>query len=173
MVCLSLLICAAAANVISVGNGQVTTIGSSASVNLVFDAAPAGLSGYSCNVNLSDPTVATITGVSFPAWAALKDNTTFPSGSCYLKAADLNEQVQAGATSIPLATLTIRGLKAGSTTVNVTVLRMNDDNDAKLAPTVEAGTFTVNVPPVQGQPIIADHNNATLQRLTLCTRISN
>ena len=92
MVCLSLLICAAAANVISVGNGQVTTIGSTASVNLVFDAAPAGLSGYSCNVNLSDPTVATITGVSFPAWAALKDNTTFPSGSCYLKAADLTNK---------------------------------------------------------------------------------
>ncbi|MCU0630151.1 MAG: hypothetical protein MUF37_03230, partial [Methanoregulaceae archaeon] len=167
MVCLSLLICAAAADVISVGNGQVTAIGSTASVNLVYDAAPAGLSGYSCTVNLSDPTVAEITGVSFPAWVTLKENSTFPSGSCYLKAADLNEQVQDGATSIPLATVTLRSLKAGSTTVTVTVLRMNDDVDTRLTPTVEAGTFTVNVPPVQGQPIIADHNNATLQRLTL------
>ena len=109
MVCLSLLICAAAADVISVGNGQVTAIGSSASVNLVYDAAPAGLSGYSCNVNLSDPTVAEITGVSFPAWVTMKENSTFPSGSCYLKAVDLTEQIQDGATSIPLATVTLQG----------------------------------------------------------------
>lgn len=167
MVCLSLLICAAAASVISVGNGQVTTVDSTASVNLVYDAAPSGLSGYSININVTDPTVARITGVSFPTWATMKDNTTLPSSSCNLKAADLTEQVQAGATSIPLATLTISGLKAGSTTITATVVRMNDDTDTRLTPTVEAGNFSVNVPPVQGQPIIADHNNATLQRLTL------
>jgi uncharacterized repeat protein (TIGR01451 family) len=167
MVVLSLLICAAAANVISVGNGQVTATGSAASVNLVLDEAPAGLSGYSINVNVSDPTVASITGVSFPAWATMKDNTTFPAPSCNLKTADLNEQVQAGATSIPLATLTITGLKAGSTTIMATVVRMNDDNDARLTPAVQAGTFTVNVPPVRPGPVIADHNNATLQRLAV------
>jgi uncharacterized repeat protein (TIGR01451 family) len=165
MVCISLLICAASADIISVGNGQVSTIGDSTSVNLVYDSAPAGLSGYSINVNVSDPTVAIISGVSFPGWATIKDNTTLPSSSCNLKASDLNEQVQAGATSIPLANLTIKGLKAGSTTIAATVVRMNDDNDARLTPTVQPGTFTVHVPPVQTWTVIADHTNATLQRL--------
>jgi hypothetical protein len=106
MMCLSLFIFAASADLVSVGNGQVSNAGDLASVGLVYDSAPAGLAGYSINVNVTDPTVAVITGVSFPAWATMKDNSTLPSSSCNLKATDLNEQVQAGATSIPLCART-------------------------------------------------------------------
>ena len=166
MVTLSLMVCVAAANVISISDGQVTATGSTATISLEYDAAPAGLSGYSINVNVSDPSVATITGVTFPAWATMKENTSLPAGSVNLKAADLNEQVQSGATAIPLATLTLSGKAAGSTSVTATVVRMNDDTDARIYPEVEAGTFTITVAPSRTEPIFADHTNATLPKLS-------
>lgn len=143
---LSLLVMAVSANVISLENSQVNAIGDSAAVNMVLDEAPNGLAGYSITVTVQDPSVATITAAGFPGWATMKDNSVLPASSVSMKAADLGEQVQAGATSIPLGTVTLQGLKAGSTTLTATVTRMNDDADARITPTVQSGTFTVTIP---------------------------
>jgi PKD repeat protein len=134
------------ANVLSIENGLVGTIGDTDAINMTLDSAPTGLSGYSINVTIDDPSVATISGVSFPEWASLHDTTMLPSSSCRIKATDMNEQVQAGATNINLATVTIQGLKGGSTPVTLTLNKMNDDDDALLSPTIVSGTFTVDVP---------------------------
>ena len=146
MLVLSLLVTAVSASVISLENSQVNAIGDTATINLVLDEAPAGLAGYSLTIAPQDSSVATITAVGFPAWATMKDNSALPASSVSMKAADLGEVVQSGATSIPLGTVTVQGLKEGSTAFTVTVTRMNDDADARMYPTIQSGTFTVTVP---------------------------
>jgi len=145
LVSLAMLVTVASASVLSLENGQVTAIGDTAAVNMKLDTAPAGLSGYSINITVGDPSVATITAVSFPAWAALSDTSPLPSSSCQIKAVDLHEQVQSGASDIPLAAITLKGLKAGSTPVTITLNKMNDDPGALIQPAITSGTFTVTV----------------------------
>ncbi|MDP3564848.1 MAG: PKD domain-containing protein, partial [Methanoregula sp.] len=146
MLLLSLLVTAVSAGVISLENRQVNAIGDTATINLVLDEAPTGLAGYSLTIAPQDSSVATITAVGFPAWATMKDNSALPASSVSMKAADLGEVIQSGAVSIPLGTITVQGLKEGSTAFTVTVTRMNDDADARMYPTIQSGTFTVTVP---------------------------
>ena len=117
--------------------------GSTDNLMLVLDEAPNGLSGYSINMTIADPAVATITAVSYPSGATLSDTSTRISTECRIKASDLGEHVQGGATNITLANLTIQGLSGGSTAVTVTITMMADDDDVMLSPTIVPGTFTV------------------------------
>jgi PKD repeat protein len=145
MFILSLLVTAVSANVISIENGQVNAIGDKATLSMVLDEAPDGVSGYSLIVTVSDPSVATITAVGFPGWARMQENSTLPASSCTMKTSDLNELVQTGSTSVLLGNVTLQGLKAGSTTLVITLKRMNNDPDYRMYPTLQPGTFTVNV----------------------------
>jgi PKD repeat protein len=143
---IALLVCAASASVVSIGNGEVTTIGANATVDLVLDEAPAGLAGYSINISFANPNIARVSAVSYPGWAALTDTSALPSSDCRVKATDTGEQVQAGAANITLATVTIEGIAGGTTSVNLVVNMMNDDNDAIMSPATTGGTFFTNVP---------------------------
>ena len=145
LVSFAMLVSAASASVLTLESGQVTSIGSTAAVNMTLDTASAGLSGYSINITVDDPSVATITSVSFPVWAVLSDVSTLPSSSCQIKAVDLGEKVQSGASNIALASITFQGLKAGSTPVTITLNKMNDDPGALIQPAITTGTFTVKV----------------------------
>jgi PKD repeat protein len=145
---LAILVTGASASVLSIGNGEVTAIGSTATVNIVLDEAPAGLSGYSINVSVENPVIATVSAVSYPAWASLIDTSTLPSADCRVKASDMSNVVQSGAMNTTLATITLQGLAGGATTVNLTVNLMSGDEDEIINPTISAGTFTVNVPVV-------------------------
>ena len=145
---LAILVTGASASVLSIGNGEVTAIGSTASVNIVLDEAPAGLAGYSFNVSVENPAIATVSAVSYPSWASITQTSTLPSANCWVKASDMGEAVQSGALNTTLATITLQGLAGGATTVNLAVNMMNDDTDAVIVPTIAAGTFTVNVPVV-------------------------
>ncbi|HQA81077.1 MAG TPA: hypothetical protein PLV96_09810, partial [Methanoregulaceae archaeon] len=132
------------AAVISIGNGEITGSGGSTSLNLMLDAAPTGLTGYSINVTIGDPSIARITNVSFPEWALLTDVTPSLPGSAFrLKATDLNSQVQEGATNITLATLLIQGLGEGETPVILTLNLMNDENDNVIHPSLPPGMLSV------------------------------
>ena len=132
------------AAVISIGNGEITGSGGSTSLNLMLDAAPTGLTGYSINVTIGDPSIAHITNVSFPEWALLTDVTPSLPGSAFrLKATDLNSQVQEGATNITLATLLIQGLGEGETPVILTLNLMNDENDNVIHPSLPPGMLSV------------------------------
>lgn len=142
---LSLAVTPAMATVISLQNGQVNTIGGIAALNLTMDNAPSGFSGYTINLSMSDPSVATITSVSFPAWAIMKSNTTLPGTSCKIKAIDLTNQVTPGATSIPFGTVSVKGLKAGTSRIIVKVTKLEDDASSPIISAVQNGTFTVNV----------------------------
>lgn len=144
MLCsIALLVCTATAGVISIENGQVTATGNTATVDLILDSAPRGLGGYNMNVTIADPAIAAVTAVSFPSWAGMTKTCPFPSTDCRISVVDLNHLVQPGATNVPLATLTIKGLRSGSTPVTVTVNLMNDDDEVLMQPAILPGTFTV------------------------------
>jgi len=146
LVGLLILVGVTSASILSIGSGEVTAIGSTVSVDIMLDTAPNGLSGYSINVSVGNPGVATISSVTYPSWASLIQTSSLPASECWIKAFDGEEQVQSGASDVPMATVTLQGLAGGSTVVNLVVNMMNDDSDAIINPTISAGTFTVDVP---------------------------
>lgn len=148
---LILLVTSATGNVLSVQNCDVTA-GSTASVDIVLDEAPGGLSGYSINVTIEDPSVATVSAVSFPSWASLNETSSLPSPYCRIKASDLSEHMQAGAKDITLATMTIQGLSTGATAVALNVSMMNDDTDGNISPVLEPGTLSVTASAAAYEP---------------------
>ncbi len=150
LVSLSLLISAAAASVITIENGQIDTIGGSASMNLTLDSAPAGLAGYDITIAVADPAVANITEFSLPSWASLTDNITLPSSQVRVAVSDLNDEIQPTTSPVSLGTLTLTGLQEGSTEIQVNVSRMNDDVGENLTASVESAIFTVSIPPTVG-----------------------
>ena len=110
---------------------------------MTFSEAPEGLSGYNITVRLSNGSVAEIISVEFPAWATLHDNSTIPADSVWLKAADLNKQIESNARDVILATLTIRGDEIGNTEIIADINIMEDDDGNPIYPSVKNGNFIV------------------------------
>jgi PKD repeat protein len=145
------------------GGGETTTVsfdplkstastGSTTTISLTLDSAPDGLSGYNLTVSLSDPSIAEILSVSFPAWANVHDTSTLPSGSVRMKAADLADGVKSGDTNTLLGTLTIRGDADGTCDIVVTVTKMDDDSGNSINPGTVSGTIEVtSIIPLPGQ----------------------
>ncbi len=117
--------------------------GNTANITLVIDSLPEGLAGYDAVVAISDPAVAEISSVSFPAWASLSDVTGAPSSSVTLNAVDLNRNVESGATGIELATITIRGKGPGSATISVGQAAADADGGDAIETTSNPGSITV------------------------------
>jgi hypothetical protein len=162
LVSLFLLVAGAAADTIHVQNVQVNTIGTSVPVTIFLDSSPSGVAGYDITVSLSNPSVATITAVSFPSWAILNENTTLPASSVRLRTVDLEESVQDGATNVPFGTITLRGDAEGSTDVLVTIKNITADGGDSFTPDIVSGKFTVDTAGSGSEPIIADHTKAHL-----------
>lgn len=139
---LSLIVTSAMATVICLENGQGKTIGDTTALNLMMDSAPTGLSGYAITITISDPSVATITSVSFPSWATMKSNTILPSSSSRIKAVDMGNLVTPGAASIPFGTVYVTGLKSGTTQILVNATILNDDTGFTIDSAVRNGVFT-------------------------------
>ena len=122
---------------------STASIGSTTTVSLTLDSAPDGLSGYNLTVSLSDPSIAEILSVSFPAWANVHGTSTLPADSVWMKAADLQDDVKSDDTNIQLGTLTIRGDADGMCDIVVTVTKMDDDNGDPINPGTVSGTIEV------------------------------
>ncbi len=150
--CVCALISGVAAANLATGSFQIGTVGETASIPIVLDSAAGGISGYQITVSLSNPSVATITAVTFPDWAALKSASALPSGQVVLKSADLSQQVPEGATGVLLATLTVKGTAIGSTGIVVTpdpTLGVQNRDGNLYAVSTSPGTLTVGgAPPV-------------------------
>ena len=131
---------------IAAGSARVASVGGNATVPIVLASAPNGISGYNITVALTDPSVAEITAVAFPDWAAMKSSSAVPSGKVVLQAVDMSIQVPVGATNVTLATLTVKGKAAGSTAITVTPdpgLGVQDRSGDLYAVTAVPGTLTV------------------------------
>lgn len=147
---------------------KVVSEGETTNVNLTLDSVPDGLSGYNITISLSSPGVAEIKSVNYPTWAALNDNSSFPADSVWLKAVDLNEEVQDGATNVKLATLTLSGESSGVTELNVTVNKLDDDNGDPIAPSTVEGTLTVsgnNTSPGDNVEVTTDSTTVTFEKV--------
>lgn len=136
--------CASATNIISF-NPQTVQVhtGSSQNVQIVMDKVPAGLSGFKITISVSDPNIAQITAVSFPGWASMHSNSAVPSGSVWIEAVDITDQVAAGKTSVLLGTITLIGKKAGTTDLSITKTDIDDDKGNSIKPVVTKGNVNV------------------------------
>ncbi len=110
-------------------------VGGTAPVPLVLSGAPAGLSGYYLEVRLSDAAIAKIESAQFPDFGM--DSESFEADSALrLAAVDLHRLVEAGAENPQMATLNIRGLAPGESSIELRVLQMDDDAGNALSPRV-------------------------------------
>ena len=134
-------------SVLNVGSTNVLP-GQSASMPVVLSEAPNGVSGFRLEFTLDDPSVAEMVAVSLPGYG-LTQTDIVSSSHVTANAADLSGLINAGDTSITLATLDIIGTGTGSTQINVLVAAMDDDDGFSVAVSTSAGTVSVaNVAPV-------------------------
>jgi PKD repeat protein len=126
-------------------NGQTTEI------VISVDSLPAGLAGYNLTVDIDDPAIAEIVEIEYPEWANLTENSSLPGTSLYLKVLDGNSQIEAGASDVVLATLTVKGKQTGNTSFTLGIDRLDDDNGEAINATLEIGTLEVGMTSVPGQ----------------------
>ena len=161
------------ASTIRVGDGIIGELGATTTVNITLDAAPNGLSGYIITVSLSDPTKGEIMAVEFPGWATLTDERVSGT-SAWMKAVDLKEEVQAGATGVTLGTIMIRGNAQGNCTINVAIGRVDDDNGDQINPSVRPGILTIALaePEISVSPTWLDLGRAIVGSLSVAQTVT-
>ena len=125
------------------GDCTITAPGESVSCTIVMETVTRGLSEYDITVTVEDPDVAEITGIGFPVWAGLNSRGKTPTDSLSFKGADSGNKIHQGDRNVVLATLTIRGIRDGTTRLRVTVNRMKDDAGAVYTTTAADGTIRV------------------------------
>lgn len=131
-----------------------TTANETATLDVVLSAAPSGLARYDLTVATGDDSVATIRDVEYPRRLETVDEPVVTDdGAVRIGAADTGSSVRSGATDVTLATVVVRGEAPGTTTVSVTVERMDDDSDIRISPETSVGTVRVAGPP--GEPTTA------------------
>jgi hypothetical protein len=149
--CICAGISAVSAETLSISDAAVAK-GETATILLLLDEVPDGLSGYNLTVSLTNTAAADITGVEFPDWAALHENSPLPDDSVQLQAIDLNEEVDAGATNVELAQITVTGVAPGQSGITVSVELMDNDAAEPMAPEIVEGTLVVEGEP--GEPTV-------------------
>ncbi|MBX0305858.1 alkaline phosphatase PhoX [Haloarcula salinisoli] len=136
---------------VAVGNGATGTAALSAS------ALPSGFSGARITVSVSDPDVATITGVSFPEALGLTEATVSDDGdSATIRVTDTEDEIGAGGLDVILATLTVRGDGTGTTDITVEVDQMDDDAGSAIDAEAREGVLVTGPPPVDGDATPTD-----------------
>jgi hypothetical protein len=123
--------------------------GETAELFLVLDDAWAGLAGYDLVIRFSDPAVAEIPVITYPSWAVLNNTTLNADRSVRISGMDLSRQVNRGMTAVPLATLKVRGISEGSSSISLESVHMGAEGGAAIYPVLSAGHIIVpgNVTP--------------------------
>jgi alkaline phosphatase D len=135
------------ADSIAVGNGKNGT------AELTGRWLETGLSGAAMTVTISDPEIATITGVTVADPFSISETDVASDGaSADIRFADVEKNAQSvvGGTDTRLATLDIRGESAGTADIEVSVDRLDDDSGTALVANTELGVVIVGPPPVTG-----------------------
>jgi PKD repeat protein len=125
--------------------------GQTTEIVITVSSLPEGLAGYNFTVDIDDPTVAEIVGIEYPAWVTHTENSSLPGTSVCLKALDGDEAVQAEATDVVLATLTVMGKEKGNVSFTLGIDRLDDDTGTAIEATPETGTLEVTSTPIPGQ----------------------
>lgn len=137
-----------ASSTVSIESGEVAAVGESTTLGLVLNQTANGLSGCNISIALDNPAIATITGVTFPAWTSLQDNSTLPAKSVWMNGADLQETLTGNLTNVDLGSITLVGVLEGTTGITLTVNALDDSNGTAIPATTLPGTFIVHGPAV-------------------------
>ncbi len=117
--------------------------GMTATVSLTLNDLSSGLAGYDLVVRFSNPVVAEISEVAYPSWAVTNDTKRKADGSIRISGVDLSRQVEPGTTVVPLATLKIKGISGGASSVIIESVYMDADGGSIISPTIPTGTITI------------------------------
>ena len=114
-------------------------------MKLTINNIPEGLSGYQIDITVADSTIAKITDVIFPPEFGLSLHIPDPvSGAeVQISAVDLQNIIIAGDKDVLLASINIEGLKRGTTKVNASVIKLDDDRGFPIILNQIAGTVVV------------------------------
>jgi secreted PhoX family phosphatase len=128
--------------------------GSTGTADLYASSLPAGFSGGQVTVTVSNPDVATITGLSFADELALTKSAISDDGSsATLRFSDAGKQIQPGASRAVLATLELEAQSMGTTDVDVDIEQMDDETGDPIEAEARSGVF-VGGP--RGPPALGD-----------------
>jgi hypothetical protein len=152
--------------VVSFDQPELTLMpGEVATVNLILDRVPAGMSGYAATFSVEDPQVGEITEVTLPEWAVLSDIDGVPGPEVSVIAIDLQGDIEGYSEIIVLATLSVKGLAAGTTEVVIDDPLFEDDEGNEIAPILSSLSVTIvtreNLTPPTTLPAISMTNTAT------------
>jgi hypothetical protein len=129
---------------------MIPTVSGTATSNIVLSSAPQGLAGYNMVVTIANPSVATISSVSYDTWCVLHADTS-PGNPITISGADLNSLKQDGSTNIILATVHITGLSAGTTQLQITSADCDDDDGSPISASLGTSTIVI-APPASPTP---------------------
>ncbi|ELZ06760.1 hypothetical protein [Natrialba aegyptia] len=127
-----------------VSNGTIAP-GDTGTHRIALTDAPEGLAGYKLELEFSSEGVATVANASYPdRFGLTSDPIVSADGqSLTVEAADLNDEITAGATNVTLAWIEVDGVEAGTADVSVASMQVDADGGSPVEPAVEAGTVTV------------------------------
>ena len=163
LVLLFLLVAGAVADTIQVQNVQINSIGETIPVEIILDTATNGFAGYDISISLSDPSVASITEVTFPSWALLNESSPLPASSVRMRMVDLDNQTIPGSTDVSFGSITLQGDAIGSTDVEITIKEITSDSGESLSPSLDSGRLIVGA--ARTVPIIANHTTIDLSKI--------
>ena len=139
---LLLLVGVSSAQVVS--TSSVTAyVGGTANTAVYLSTVPAGFSGCNVTITVSNTSVITLTAITLPSWATVSTSSGIPGNKVTFLEADASNLIVAGQTNILLATISTKGLAAGTATFNVAVNELDDEAGNPVSPTVTNGTATV------------------------------
>ena len=109
------------------GGDTCIPVGSSTDISLALSDLPQGLSGLNITIAISDPDAATITNVTFPAWADLHTTSSLPADQFSLKMVDLQQKVNPGDMNVSVCRISVLAKKDGNSVITVTPIKVEDD----------------------------------------------
>lgn len=118
--------------------------GETADVTLALSEAPNGVAGFDLTVAVVEDSTATITGVQVDQSYGMSNKSIASDGaSAYASGVDTDRVHEAGATDVPLLTVTVEGLQDGETPLDVMNVNIDNDDGNDVNADVEPGTVTV------------------------------
>jgi len=136
------------ASQINLDNVQMNA-GDTKTMTVILDKAPSqGIQGYAIYLEISQPSVAEISSVTFPsAFSILHSTPAIPFTRGDISAVDLTTEhyIPGNAQNVLLATITIHGLAAGSTILKTTLTEIDGLNGDDLKPVISIASPTITI----------------------------
>lgn len=145
----------ALAQTVSIGEEQVRLAGA-VEMPVILNSAPRGLSAFSLTVRLANDAIGEIEALSFPE--TFRENARVEVSpdrdSVLISSQDRLDRVGAGASSIVLATLRLRGTFAGQSPLEIVIQQMKDDLGNPFNVATQAGQLKVYSNLTPGLPAV-------------------